>query len=60
MCKQNNFQNFLLFAIEMAVLSVFSQKKGLGPSGVKALRHDFKLFSTLGHILLDAIFLDFL
>jgi len=29
-----NFQIFLLFAIEMAVLSVFSQKKGLGPLGV--------------------------
>jgi len=35
MCKQNNFQIFLLFAIEMAVLSVFSQKKGLGPLGFK-------------------------
>jgi len=35
MCKQNNFQIFLLFAIEMEVLSVFSQKKGLGPLGVK-------------------------
>jgi len=35
MCKQNNFQIVLLFAIEMAVLSVFLQKKGLGPLGVK-------------------------
>jgi len=34
MCKKNNFQKFLLIAIEMAVLSVFSQKKGLGPLGV--------------------------
>jgi len=34
MCKQNNVQIFLLFAIEMAGLSVFSQKKGLGPLGV--------------------------
>jgi len=34
MCKQNNFKIFLLFAIEMAVLSVFLQKKGLGPLGV--------------------------
>jgi len=34
MCKKNNFQIFLLFATEMAVLSVFSQKKGLGPLGV--------------------------
>jgi len=33
--KKNNFQIFLLFDIEMAVLSVFSQKKGLGPLGVK-------------------------
>jgi len=37
MCKQNNFQLFLLFAIEMAVLSVFSQKEGLGPLGVNPL-----------------------
>jgi len=35
MCKKNNFQNFLLIAIEMAVLNVFLQKKGLGPLGVK-------------------------
>jgi len=35
MCKKNNFQLFLLFAIEMAVLSVFFAEKGLGPSGVK-------------------------
>jgi len=35
MCKKNNFQNFLLFAIEMAVLSVILAKKGLGPLGVK-------------------------
>jgi len=34
MFKKNNFQMFLLFAIEMAVLSVFLQKKGLGPLGV--------------------------
>jgi len=35
MSKQNNFQIFLLFAKEMAVLSVFLQKKGLGPLGVQ-------------------------
>jgi len=34
MCKKNNFQILLLIAIEMAVLSVFLQKKGLGPLGV--------------------------
>jgi len=32
--KKNNFQNLLLIAIEKAVLSVFSKKKGLGPLGV--------------------------
>jgi len=42
MCKQNNFQIFLLFAIEMAVLSVFLQKKGLGPSRVKVHSLSFK------------------
>jgi len=41
MCKTNNFQIFLLFAIEMAVLSVFSQKKGLGPLGVKLDMYSF-------------------
>jgi len=35
MCKQKKIQIFLLFAIEMVVLSVFLQKKGLGPLGVK-------------------------
>jgi len=35
MCKKNNFQTFLLFAIEMAVLSVILVKKGLGRLGVK-------------------------
>jgi len=35
MCKINNFQSFYLFAIEMAVLSVFFVEKGLGPLGVK-------------------------
>jgi len=44
--KKDNFQVFLLFAIEMAVLSIFSQKKGLGPLGVK---------STLG--LLEYVFI---
>jgi len=34
MCKKNNFQIILLIAIKMAVLSIFSQKKGLGPLGV--------------------------
>jgi len=33
--QRKQFQIFLLFAIEMAVLSVFLQKKGLGPLGVK-------------------------
>jgi len=37
MCKKNNFQIFLLIAREMAVLSAFSQKKGLGPLGVKLM-----------------------
>jgi len=32
--KTNNLIFFLLFAIEMAVLSVFLEKKGLGPLGV--------------------------
>jgi len=36
MCKIKKFQIFLLIAIEMAVLSVFLQKKGLGPLGVNA------------------------
>jgi len=40
MCKQINFQIFLLFAIEMAVLSVFSQKKSLGPLGVNLIPPD--------------------
>jgi len=35
--KKTIFKFFLLIAIEMAVLSVFSQKKGLGPLGVKHL-----------------------
>jgi len=34
MFKNNNFQIFLLFAIEMAVLSTFWRNKGLGPLGV--------------------------
>jgi len=33
--KRNIFQFFLLFAIEMAVFSVFWVEKGLGPIGVK-------------------------
>jgi len=33
-CAKKQFSNFLLFAIELAVLSVFWQKKGLGPSRV--------------------------
>jgi len=33
--KRKIFIFFLLFATEMAVLSVFLQKKGLGPLGVK-------------------------
>jgi len=35
--QKNDFQIFLLIVLEMAVLSVFSQKKGLGPLGVKKL-----------------------
>jgi len=34
MCKKKSFQNFLLFAIEMAVLNIILAK-GLGPLGVK-------------------------
>jgi len=37
MCKKDNFQNILLFAIELAVLSDFLQKKGLGPLGVNLI-----------------------
>jgi len=33
-CAKKKIQIFLLFAIEMAILSVFLQKKGLGPLGV--------------------------
>jgi len=33
MSKKNQF--FKFFATEMAVLSVFWQKKGLGPSGIR-------------------------
>jgi len=40
MCKTNHFQIILLIAIEMAILSVFSQKKGLGPLGVKYINVD--------------------
>jgi len=35
MYERNNFQIFSLFAIEMTVLSVFLQKNGLGPLGIK-------------------------
>jgi len=45
MCKKSNFQNFLLFAVEMAVLSVFSQKKGLGPLGVIKMKSTFHPFN---------------
>jgi len=33
--KRTIFKKIYSFAIEMAVLSVFSEKKGLGPLGVK-------------------------
>jgi len=33
MCQKNNFQIFLVIAVEMAVLSVFSKKWNLGPLG---------------------------
>jgi len=50
MCKKNNFQKFLLFAIEMAVLSVFLQKKGLGPLGVKVrYAHLQSILITMEH-----------
>jgi len=39
MFNQNNFQIFILFAIKMAVLSIFCRKKGLGPLGVKELSY---------------------
>jgi len=43
-CAKKKFQNFLLIAIDMTVLSVFLQKKGLGPLGVKlAIFHDLAL-----------------
>jgi len=45
MCKQNNFQIVLLFVIEMAVLSVFLQKKGLGPLGVNIADFDLRIVS---------------
>jgi len=35
MWEKINFQLFLYFAIEMAVLIVLGQKEGLGPLGVK-------------------------
>jgi len=38
MCKENNFQVFLLFPIEMIVLSVLFAEKGLGPLGVNAAK----------------------
>jgi len=43
MSKNNNFQIFLLFAIEVAVLSVFWQKKkkGLGPLGINSIFNTF-------------------
>jgi len=48
MCKKK-IQVFLLFAIEMVVLSDFLQKKGLGPLGVKetAVRKKFKTFNFI-------------
>jgi len=39
MSKKRKLQICLFFAIEMAVLSVFWQKKGLGPLGVKCLQY---------------------
>jgi len=44
MWKKTNFQMFLLFAIEMTVLSVFLQKKGLGPLGVKGDMEKYKAY----------------
>jgi len=42
MCKKNNFQIFLLIAIGKVVLSVFSQKKGLGPLVVNRMNNDIE------------------
>jgi len=44
-CAKKNFQIFLLIAIELTVLSVFSQKKGLRPLGVKM--NDFILLKCV-------------
>jgi len=38
MCENNDFQIVLLFAVEMAILSVFLQKEGLGLLGVKSIQ----------------------
>jgi len=46
MCKKNNFQIFLLFAIKMTVLSAFLLKKGLGPLGVKHAQKMNKISNT--------------
>jgi len=43
MQKKNNFQMFVLFAIEMAILSFFGgEKKGHGLLGVKNI--EFQIF----------------
>jgi len=49
MFKKKKFKIFLLFAIKMAVLSVFSQRKGLGLLGVNQKVFDIlkkKSFNT--------------
>jgi len=45
--QRNNFQIILLIAIEMAVLSVFSQKNGLGPLEVNINYKRFTIIRVL-------------
>jgi len=42
MCKKNKISNFLLFAVEMTVLSRFWQKNGLGSLGDKLVQNCLK------------------
>jgi len=51
---KKKFQNFLLIAIEMAVLSVFSQKKGLGPLGINLIFHHKNLYLEFCNTKLEA------
>jgi len=45
--QENSFQIILLIAIEMAVLSVFSKKIGLGPLGVKLVVPQTAIFFAI-------------